>query len=141
MEPRINIVTLGVSDLRRSTSFYRDRLHFPITEGSNEEISFFRTGGVLLALFPNAELAADATVRPEGSGFKGFTLAHNVRTPAEVDSLLKEVEAAGARIVKPAQPTSWGGYGAYFADPDGFLWEVAYNPFSPLKPDGTLDMK
>ena len=141
MDPQITVITLGVSDLPRSVAFYRDRLRFPIKQGSTDEIAFFQTGGVILALFPSDELAADATVPPEGTGFRRFTLAHNVGTREAVDEILREATGAGARIVKPAQDTSWGGYSGYFADPDGFLWEVVFSPFSPLKPDGTLDMK
>ncbi len=138
MEPVITVITLGVSDLKRSLEFYRDGLHFPIAKSSSDEIAFFLTRGTVLALFPRSELAADATVGGEGSGFKGFTLAHNVASAEVVDRVLKEVAEAGARIVKPAQKANWGGYGGYFADPDGFLWEVVFNPFSPLREDGTL---
>lgn len=128
MEPRISIITLGVSDLARSTEFYRDGLGLPLREGSGEAISFFETTGTWLALYPRDELAADATVPAEGSGFRGFTLAHNLRSKEEVDALLKQAEEAGAEIVKPAQDVFWGGYSGYFADPDGYLWEVAWNP-------------
>lgn len=91
--------------------------------------AFWRVAGTWLALYPRDELAADATVPADGSGFAGFTLAHNVRTRAEVDATLKEAEAAGAEMLKPAQDASWGGYSGYFADPDGYLWEVAWNPY------------
>jgi len=141
MDPQITVITLGVSDLPRSVAFYRDRLHFPIKQGSADEIALFQTGGVILALFPSDELAADATVPAEGSGFRRFTLAHNVAHREAVDEILREAAAAGARIVKPAQDVSWGGYSGYFADPDGFLWEVVFSPFSTLKPDGSLDIK
>jgi len=128
MEPRISIVTLGVSDLARSTQFYRDGLGLPLSQSSNDAISFFETQGSWLALYPRDELAADATVPADGSGFAGFTLAHNVRSREEVDALLAQAETAGATIIKPAQDADWGGYSSYFADPDGFLWEVAWNP-------------
>ena len=128
MEPRISIITLGVSDLVRSTAFYRDGLGLPLQEGSGEGIAFFDTQGTWLALYPREELADDATVPAEGSGFPGFTLAHNVRSKEEVDTLLKQAEEAGAEIIKPAQDVFWGGYSGYFADPDGYLWEVAWNP-------------
>ena len=141
MDPQITVITLGVSDLPRSVAFYRDGLRFPIKQGSAEEIAFFQAGGVILALFPDDELAADATVAPGGSGFRKFTLAHNVASPEAVDAILREAEQAGAKIVKPGQKVSWGGYSGYFSDPDGFLWEVVFSPFSKLKPDGTLDMK
>jgi uncharacterized protein len=97
-----------------------------------EGISFFELGKTWLALYPRELLAADATVPAEGSGFRGFALAHNVRTKEQVDELLSHVAAHGGRIVKPAQVAEWGGYSGYFADPDGFLWEVAWNPHFPL---------
>ena len=127
MEPRITLITLGVSDLERSVEFYRDGLGLPKREGP-DSIAFFETAGTWLSLYPRSSLAEDATVSPEGSGFRGFALAHNVRSEEEVDRLLEQAVAAGARLVKPAQKTFWGGYSGYFADPDGFLWEVAYNP-------------
>jgi hypothetical protein len=131
MEPRISIITLGVSDMNRSVKFYRDGLGLPLPGGS-EGIAFFELKGTWLALYPHDALAEDATVPPEGSGFPGITLAHNVRSKAEVDAVLRQAEAAGARIVKPAQDVFWGGYSGYFADPDGYLWEVAWNPQFPL---------
>lgn len=128
MEPRISIVTLGVSDLRRSVRFYWDGLGLPLREGSGDVIAFFETRGTWLALFPRDALAADAEVPSDGGGFAGFTLAHNVRSRVEVDAVLNQAESSGARIVKRARETDWGGYSGYFADPDGHLWEVAWNP-------------
>jgi uncharacterized protein len=130
MEPRISFVTLGVSDLETSTRFYEEVLHLPRIETPGD-ISFLDMGKTWLALYPRDLLAADAGVSPDGSGFPGFTLAHNVRTAEGVDRLLAEVAAAGGRIVKPGQAADWGGYSGYFADPDGFLWEVAWNPHFP----------
>ena len=128
MEPRISIITLGVSNLEHSTKFYRDGLRLPLRQ-ENDKISFFQMPGTWLALFPLGSLAEDADVPAEGSGFRRFTLAHNVRTRDDVDQVLTEAAQAGASIVKQAQDTSWGGYSGYFADPDGFLWEVAWNPY------------
>jgi len=130
MEPRISFVTLGVSDLERATHFYRDVLGLPQLP-SPPSVSFFEFGRTWLALYPRELLAADAGVPAEGSGFPGFTLSHNVRTEAGVAELLAEVAAGGGRIVKPAQKADWGGVMGYFADPDGFLWEVAWNPRFP----------
>ncbi len=128
MEPRISIITLGVSDLARSVRFYRDGLGLPLREEGSDAIAFFETRGTWLALYPRDALADDAAVPPDGSGFPGFTLAHNVRSREEVDALLNEAASHGAKIVKPAQDAFWGGYSGYFADPDGYLWEVAWNP-------------
>src|SRR5262249_43456091 len=123
-------VTLGVADLDKATRFYAEVLGLPKLP-SPPGITFFELGRTWLALYPRRELAADAGVPAEGSGFAGFTLAHNVRTPAEVDALLAEVARGGGRIVKPAQKADWGGHSGYFADPDGFLWEVVWNPHFP----------
>lgn len=127
MDPRLSIVTLGVEDLDAATAFYRDGLDFPELE-SDGEIAFFDLGGTQLALYPWDELADDATVSPDGSGFRGVTLAHNVASKAQVEAVLEEAVAAGATIIKPAQDVFWGGYSGYFTDPDGHLWEVAWNP-------------
>ena len=119
MEPRISIVTLGVTDLPSSVEFYRDGLGLPLFDENTESIAFFQNRGTWLALYPRASLAADAGVATEGSGFSGVTLAHNVRTREEVDALLDVAVAAGGTLVKPAQDTFWGGYSGYFADPEG----------------------
>lgn len=131
MKPRISVITLGVSDLERSTIFYRDGLGLP-TFGDFPGISFLQLSGTWLALFPKTELAQDARVPSEGRGFPGFTLAHNVASKQEVDAVLQEAHKAGAQIVKPAKDTDWGGYSGYFSDPDGYLWEVAWNPHFDL---------
>lgn len=128
MEPRISLITLGVSDLPASVRFYRDGLGLPLRAGSGDPVAFFETRGTWLALFPRADLAADAGVPTGGGGFSGITLAHNVRTREEVDATLQLARKAGARIVKPARDTDWGGYAGYFSDPDGYLWEIAWNP-------------
>ena len=130
MEPRISLVTLGVRDLAAATRFYRDVLGLPHLP-TPPEVSFFEMGKVWLSLYPRDLLAADAGVPAAGSGFPGFTLAHNVRSEEEVDRLLGEVAQRGGRIVRPAHRADWGGYSGYFADPDGFLWEVACNPAFP----------
>jgi catechol 2,3-dioxygenase-like lactoylglutathione lyase family enzyme len=130
MEPRISFITLGVEDLERATRFYEEVLRLPRIPTSSA-IAFFEMGRTWLALYPRDSLAADAGVAPQGSGFARFTLAHNVRSPEEVDRLLAEAAQGGGRLVKPGQPADWGGYAGYFADPDGFLWEVAWNPKFP----------
>jgi uncharacterized protein len=130
VEPRISLVTLGIADLERATRFYEDVLRLPRLP-TPPVVTFFELGRTWLALYPRDLLAADAGVSPDGAGFSGFALAHNVGSPAEVDRLLEEVRSGGGRIVKPAHEADWGGYSGYFADPDGFLWEVAWNPHFP----------
>lgn len=127
MKPRISMITLGVSDLATSVKFYRDGLGFPKME-SPPEVAFFTLNGSWLGLYGRHALAEDATVSPEGSGFGGFTLSHNVASEAEVEQVIAQAVSAGATLVKPAQKVFWGGYSGYFKDPDGYLWEVAYNP-------------
>lgn len=139
MEPRLSLVTLGVADVARSRIFY-ERLGFKASSASNENVTFFEAGGVVLGLFGRAALAQDASVSEEGSGFAGVALAHNARSEADVDAILAEAAAAGARIVKPAHRVFWGGWSGYFADPDGHLWEVAHNPFFPLDSAGRLQL-
>jgi catechol 2,3-dioxygenase-like lactoylglutathione lyase family enzyme len=121
------MITLGVEDLDRAIAFYRDGLGLPLREGP-EGIAFFETGSTWLSLYPREALAKDAAVESEGSGFRGFALAHNVRTRELVDELMSEVKVAGATVIKGPQDASWGGYSGYFKDPDEFLWEVAWNP-------------
>ncbi len=127
MHPRISMITLGVHDLARSVAFYERGLQLP-RRASPPEVAFFTLDGSWLALFARESLAADAGVAPEGSGFPGFSLAHNVPSEPEVDALMAQAVEAGATLVKPAQRVFWGGYAGYFSDPDGYLWEIAYNP-------------
>ena len=128
MKPRMNLVTLGVADLPRAIAFYQQGLGLPRFEFPSEQIAFFALNGTWLALFSRAALAEDIGVPAAGSGFIGMNLAHNVASPAEVDQVYAEALSAGAREVKAPQETSWGGYSGYFADPDGFYWEVAHVP-------------
>lgn len=136
MEPRLSFVTLGVADLARSTAFYRDVLKLPqIPMPPGADVAFFEMGRTWLSLYGRASLAADAGL-PASSGeiaaaFPGFSLAHNLRSIEEVDALFAELRTAGVRIVKPPHRAEWGGYSGYFADPDGFLWELAWNPHFP----------
>lgn len=140
MEPRLNIITLGVADLQRSLRFYRDGLGWSPSSASNEHIVFFPLGGVVLALFARDSLAEDAKLAPGGSGFAGFTVAQNARSKAEVDAALAHAKAAGATILKPAEDVFWGGYSGYFADPDGYAWEVAWNPHFPINDSGMITL-
>jgi catechol 2,3-dioxygenase-like lactoylglutathione lyase family enzyme len=132
MKPRITLITLGVDDLERALAFYRDGLGWK-TEGivgrefAHGAVAFFDLQpGLRLALWPRASLAHDSGLAISGS--TGFALAHNVASRGEVDDVMAQAKAGGARIVKPAQKTFWGGYAGYFQDPDGHLWEVAWNP-------------
>jgi hypothetical protein len=137
MEQRISIVTLGVADLAKSRRFYAEGLGWkPAFE--NQEIVFFQTGGMIFALFLRDQLAADFHADAKDFGKPAMALGHNVRSQDQVDPLIARAAAAGAAILKPARKTSWGGYSGYFADPDGFPWEVAWNPGWPLAPDGSV---
>ncbi len=140
MEPRITLLTLGVRDLDASRSFYRDGLGWPMSSASGDDVAFFLSQGTVLALFRRHLLAEDAGVPAEGSGFSGITISHNVDSPAEVDAVMATAASAGARLVKPAQDTFWGGYAGFFADPDGFIWEVAWNPGFPLGTDRAMQL-
>ncbi|WP_448190178.1 VOC family protein [Azospirillum sp. sgz301742] len=137
MEPRLSLVTLGVADMARSRAFY-ERLGFTASPMSQEAVTFLSAGGVVLSLYGRDALAEDAHLSPAGSGFGGITLAHNVRAREDVAAVLAEAEAAGGRILKPAQDVFWGGHSGYFADPDGHPWEVAWNPFISFTDDGRL---
>lgn len=138
MDQRVSIITLGVADLARAVGFYRDGLGWRMSSASDEEVAFFQAGGIVLALFPRPALAEDACIAPEGSGFCGVSLSQNVFEPEQVEQALDEAAAAGGAILKPAQPTAWGGVHGYFADPDGYPWEVAWNPSFDFAPDGSL---
>jgi catechol 2,3-dioxygenase-like lactoylglutathione lyase family enzyme len=138
MEPRVTLITLGVRNLERAVAFYQDGLGWPLSGASVEgEVAFFRTGGTVLALWGREALAEDANIYPEGSGFSSLALAHNVAEREEVDSVLEEAVSAGATITKEARDTFFGRNG-YFADPEGYLWEVAWNPTFPMAEDGTI---
>lgn len=136
MEQRMTIVGLGVSDLKVSTSFYEECFGWEKAESSNDNITFFQLNGILLSLYPSEKLAEDAGVDAAGSGFKGFSLAHNPRTKEAVDELFAELEDKNVKIVKRPEEVFWGGYSGYIADPDGNLWEIAFNPFLPLDENG-----
>ncbi|MEM9243606.1 MAG: VOC family protein [Pseudomonadota bacterium] len=135
MQQRLSIITLGVSDIARSKKFY-DALGWQAADKENNDIIAYNLQHMTLALYPKDKLAEDAHISMNNSGYSNFTLAYNVNSEEEVNATLIEAQKAGAKIVKPAQKVFWGGYSAYFADPDNFLWEVAYNPFSTLGPNG-----
>jgi uncharacterized protein len=133
MEPRLNIVTLGVRDLNRAISFYRDGLGWPQSSASVGDFAIFKLStGTALALYPRHLLAEDANLKDSGS-FGGITLAQNVPDERTVDRVLSQAVKAGGKLLKAAQKAEWGGYSGYFADPDEHPWEVAWNPFFILK--------
>jgi len=143
MEPRISVVTLGVGDLNRSFTFYKDGLGFPTKMTPDGGIVLFATTGTRMFLYPYAKLAGDVGIeaRPPadaGRRFTGITFGHCVRKRELVDEVLKQALAAGGKIVKPAKEASWGGYSGYFSDPDGYLWEVAYSDKWTFNPDGSV---
>jgi catechol 2,3-dioxygenase-like lactoylglutathione lyase family enzyme len=140
MRQKLNLITLGVSDFQKSVDFYEKGLGWQKSSASVEELAVFPLGGMVLALHPRTALAEDATVSPEGSGFSGLTISYNARSEKEVDEVLEKVSCIGATIIKPAQKVYWGGYSGYFKDPDGHLFEVAYNPFWELDENDNIKL-
>lgn len=132
VKPKISIITLGVKDLKKATSFYQN-LGFKLQKNSNAEISFFKQKGTWLSLFPIGLLAKDAKQKYKKISFRGFTLACNFKTMEEVNKFLVKAEKIGGIVVKKPQKTDWGGYSGYFQDLDGYLWEIAYNPHFWIK--------
>lgn len=128
-----------MKDLEASKKFYADTLGWKISN-PQEGIAFFQAGGVVLAIYPREKLAEDALVSPEGSGFPGITLAYNTQSELEVDEIISDLKAKGVKIIKEPQKVFWGGYSSYFADPDDYRWEVAYNPFFPFDENGNLKL-
>ena len=137
MEQRLSLVTLGVTDLERSVAFYEGIGWKVDNDWREQDVAFFQAGGMAIALWHRDELAADSAVSDSG-GWGGITLAHNVRSPAEVDSVIAEAEAAGATIGRVGADTFWGGYSGLFIDPDGHPWEVAHNPNWTIAEGGSL---
>lgn len=142
MEQRVSLITLGVRDVPRARRFYEQGLGWQASSVSSDTVAFYQVGPLAFAVWGEAALARDAgqTEAPAAPAFRGVALAHNVPNPQLVEVLLAEAEQAGGRIVRPAQETEWGGYSGYFADPDGHLWEVAWNPGFPLDADGALKL-
>lgn len=139
MQARVSMIALGVADLKTAIQFYQSGLGWRLSAVGNDSIAFFQlAGGVVLSLYPRDLLAEDAGLTPSTSGFGGVTLAQNVSSPAEVDSILALAERAGGQILKPGRVVFWGGYAGYFADLDGHPWEIAWNPKLPLDENGAL---
>ena len=140
MNQHLHIITLGVRDFKTSFEFYSKILGWKPSSNSNDDIVFFQAGGVVLAIYPREKLAEDALVSPEGSGFSGITLAYNAHSEAEVDEIIRDLKSKGVTIIKEPQKAFWGGYSSYFADPDDYRWEVAYNPFFAFDENGNLKL-
>ena len=132
MEQRMTFLTLGVKDLNQSIDFYENKFGWKRSELSNESIIFYELKGIHLALYDREELAKDATIDPSGDGFRSFTMAYNTRSEKEVDDLIESLRKHGVQVIKEPQKVFWGGYSSYIADPDGNLWEIAFNPFLKL---------
>lgn len=139
MEQRVSLITLGVADIARSRAFY-EVLGWKASGIGAGEVAFFQCGGLIFSLFGRADLAKDAALPAEGAGFRGIALAYNSRSRDDVDRVLAEMVAAGATLVKPAKDAFWGGYSGYAADPDGHLWEIAWNPGFPIAADGSISL-
>ena len=140
MNQHLHLITLGVRDFERSRKFYAETLGWKPASNSSDEVAFFQAGGVVLALYPREKLAEDALTSPEGGGFAGVTLAYNAASEQEVDEIIRDLGAKGVQIAKQPQKVFWGGYSSYFVDPDGFHWEVAYNPFFAFDESGNLKL-
>jgi catechol 2,3-dioxygenase-like lactoylglutathione lyase family enzyme len=138
MEPRITLVTLGVTDVERARAFY-EALGWRTRAEPDAGIAFFQAGGLVVSLWSRESLAVDSGVE-DGGGYGGVTLAHNVRSPDEVDAVMAEAEDAGAAVTRPAAETFWGGYSGVFTDPDGHPWEIAHNPSWTILEDGTVQL-
>ncbi|MEO8355300.1 MAG: VOC family protein [Chloroflexota bacterium] len=141
MDQHLHLITLGVRDFKTSVEFYTETLGWKPSSNSNDDIAFFQAGGVLVGIYPREKLAEDALTSPEGNGFSGITLAYNARSESEVDEIIRDLKSKGIRIVKEPQKVFWGGYSSYFADPNDYLWEVAYNPFFPFDESGNLKLE
>jgi predicted lactoylglutathione lyase len=126
VQQRVSLITLGVSDLARSSAFY-EGLGWTTRAEPGDDVVFFQAGGMVVALWDRAKLAEDSCVQ-DARGWGGITLAHNVGSPEEVDAVLETARSAGAAPVSEGQHRDWGGYTGYFGDPTGFRWEIAWNP-------------
>jgi uncharacterized protein len=136
VEQRLSLITLGVADLARARAFY-EGLGWTTRAEPDDDVVFFQAGCMIVALWPRDLLAEDTVVEDNG-GWGGITLAYNARTPEEVDEVVAQAEAAGARVARPPAETFWGGYSGVFVDPDGHPWEVAHNPRWTIEPDGAV---
>lgn len=138
MEQRLTLITLGVSDLEKSTKFYEECFGWKKAGSSNEDITFFQLNGVMLSLYERDELAKDIGIQPGGEGFSGFTISYNTRNEEEVDEIIERMRDEDVKIIKEPKKAFWGGYNSYIADPDGYLWEIAFNPYMDLDENGNI---
>jgi catechol 2,3-dioxygenase-like lactoylglutathione lyase family enzyme len=141
MNQHLHLITLGVRDFERSYKFYTETLGWKPSSNSGEDVAFFQAGGVVFAIYPREKLAEDALTYPEGTGFAGVTLAYNAGSEQEVNEVIRDLETKGVPIAKQPQKVFWGGYSSYFVDPDGFHWEVAFNPYFPFDEGGNLKLE
>lgn len=140
MRQKLNLITLGVDNFEKSLNFYEKGLGWKKSDKSMDELALFPLGGITLALHPRNELADDTTLKYQPTEFSGLTISYNTTSEKEVDDILKQVAELGATIIKPAQKVFWGGYSGYFKDLDGYLFEVAYNPFWDLDENDNLKL-
>jgi uncharacterized protein len=138
MRQKFNLITLGVDDFEKSVRFYEKGLGWKKSDKSMDDLALFPLGGMTLALYPRQELAKDVTLKYQATEFSGLTISYNAKSEKEVDGILKQVEELGATIIKPAQKVFWGGYSGYFSDLDGYVFEVAFNPFWELDDNDNL---
>jgi uncharacterized protein len=138
MEQRVSLITLGVADLARSRAFY-ESLGWKTNAEPADDVVFFQAIGMILALWDRKSLATDSGVE-DGGGWGGTTLAHNVRSPAEVDEVIEQARTAGATITREPAKSFWGGYSGVFSDPDGHPWEIAHNPYWTIEEDGSITL-
>jgi uncharacterized protein len=140
MNQHLHLVTIGVRDFDKSKKFYTEILGWKPSGSSGEDVTFIQAGGIVISICPREKLAEDALVSPEGHGFAGITLAYNARSESEVDEIITDLTSKGVKILKEPQKVFWGGYSSYFADPDDYCWEVAYNPFFPFDENENLKL-
>jgi len=140
MNQHLHLITLGVRDFKKAHEFYTKTLGWKPSSASQDDVAFFQTSGVVFAIYPRNKLAEDAMTSPEGNGFSGITLAYNTRSESEVDEIISALKSKGVKIIKEPQKVFWGGYSSYFADPDDYHWEVAYNPFFAFDDMGNLKL-
>lgn len=138
MEQRLTLITLAAEDLPTLTTFYKETFGWTPLPTSNEEVTFFQLNGLQLGIYGREALAEDARVPEKGSGFKGFSLAYNLSSKSQVDALFEELKSKGVTVTKEPEDVFWGGYSGYILDPEGNLWEIAYNPHMDFDEDGNV---